>query len=305
MKKKTLICIVGPTAIGKTSTSIALANAFKTEIISADSRQFFKEMSIGTAKPTPEELSMASHHFVDFLSIHDEYNAGTFERDALHKISELFEFNDLVILAGGSGLYVDAICKGLDDLPHDAELRQELNTRLENEGLETLQLELKKLDPIHYERMDSQNPQRLIRALEVCLLSGKTYSSLRANSSKERPFNILKIGLKADREVIYNRINQRVDIMINSGLEKEVKSLLEYKDLNALNTVGYKEFFPYLLKKNYTLEEVIEQIKMNTRRFAKRQMTWFKKDQSTIWFDHQETNEIIDYIRNYKSKASL
>lgn len=283
MKAKTLLVLVGPTAIGKTALAIRLAEQYKTEIISADSRQFFKEMAIGTAKPTTEELSQATHHFVDFLSITEEYNAGIFEREALQKIEELFLVKDVVILAGGSGMYVKAVCEGLDDLPSSKEVRAQLNDRLAKDGVIPLQEELKELDPTHYKAMDIHNPQRLIRALEVCLVSEKPYSSFRKNQKVDRPFNIVKIGITADREVIYERINQRVDIMVSQGLIAEVNSLLPYRTNNALITVGYRELFEYFDKK-LTKDEAIELIKRNTRRFAKRQLTWFRKDMEINWF---------------------
>jgi len=292
---KQLISIVGPTAIGKTSTSIALAKLHNSEIISADSRQFFKEMAIGTAKPDPKEMDGVPHHFVDFLSVQDPYTAGQFEKDAIAKIEELHKDNNVAIMVGGSGLYVNAVTNGMDDIPSDINLRENLNNELEEKGIVPLQLELKRLDPEHYEFMDIHNPQRLIRAVEVCRLSGKTYTSFRNKKKKIRPFNIIKIGLTAEREIIYDRINQRVDLMIEAGLVDEVKSLHELKSLNALQTVGYRELFEHY-EGHVTLDEAIENIKMNTRRFAKRQMTWFKKDKDTKWFDYKDTQQIKDYV---------
>lgn len=297
LKQKYLIVVVGPTAIGKTSVAIQLANHFNTEIISADSRQFFKEMVIGTAKPNVIELAQAKHHFVDFLSIEDRYSAGQFEKDAISKIEELFKEKDIVIVAGGSGLYVDAITKGIDDIPSDLTVREELNKQLEQEGIEVLQQELKKLDPTHFENFETQNPQRVIRALEVCLTTGKPYSSFRNNQPKERNFTTIKIGLTADRDIIYERINKRVDIMLHQGLLEEVEALQEFKKLNALNTVGYKELFNWL-DGNNSKEEAIELIKKNTRNFAKRQLTWFKKDTNTKWFNIEESDQIINYLDN-------
>lgn len=296
MKTKTLLVIVGPTAIGKTSLSILLANELKTEIISADSRQFFKEMAIGTAKPTEEELQKAPHHFVGFLSINDEYNAGDFEKDALAKLDLLFKTNNVVILVGGSGMYVKALCEGLDDFPSSKELREQLKHRLKTEGINVLQEELLRLDPDHYKKMDIQNPQRLIRAIEVSILAGQPYSSLRKETTVDRPFNIVKIGLKADRETLYNRINHRVDLMVNEGLFEEVKSLLPYRKNNALITVGYREIFEYL-DGRINKEEAIELIKRNTRRFSKRQMTWFNKDPEIHWFDYLETKAILSFVK--------
>lgn len=297
LNQKYLIVVVGPTAIGKTSIAIQLANHFDTEIISADSRQFFKEMSIGTAKPTAIELSKAKHHFVDFLSIKDRYSAGQFEKDAISKIEELFKNKNIVIVAGGSGLYVDAITKGIDDIPNDLNIRNELNKRLEKEGIEALQQELKKLDPKHYENSAIQNPQRIIRALEVCLATGKPYSFFRNNQPKKRDFKTIKIGLTTDRDIIYDRINKRVDLMLDQGLINEVKSLEKFKDFNALNTVGYKELFQFF-EEDISKEEAIDLIKKNTRNFAKRQLTWFKKDTTTKWFDISTKDDIINYLEN-------
>ncbi|MFT7613437.1 MAG: tRNA dimethylallyltransferase [Parvicellaceae bacterium] len=292
---KQLISIVGPTAIGKTSFSISLAKQYNCEIVSADSRQFFKEMAIGTAKPDVTEMDGIPHHFVDFLSVNDPYTAGQFEKEAIAKIEEIHQKTEVAIMVGGSGLYVNAVHDGMDDIPSDSELRDLLNNELKDRGIEPLQIELKKLDPEHYEFMDIHNPQRLIRAIEVCRLSGKTYTSFRNKINKTRPFNIIKIGLIADREIIYDRINQRVDLMIEAGLVEEVKSLHKLKSLNALQTVGYRELFEHF-EGNVTLDEAIENIKMNTRRFAKRQMTWFKKDKDTKWFDYKDQQQIKDYV---------
>jgi len=292
---KNLIVIVGPTGIGKTSLSIEIAKHFNCDIISADSRQFFKEMSIGTAKPTKFELEEATHHFIGNISINQKYSAGTFEIDAIAKLKELHKTNDLAILVGGSGLYVNAVCAGIDDIPYDLEIREQLNKQLEEFGANALREELKEKDPEHYARMNIKNPQRLIRAIEVCRITGKTYSSFRKNTVKIRDFNIIKIGLNAEKEIVYNRINKRVDLMMKEGLVDEVKSLEKSKDLNALKTVGYKEIFAYLENKN-TLEEAIKLIKQHTRNFAKRQLTWFKKDKATKWFEPDKTSDIINYL---------
>jgi len=292
---KNLIVIVGPTGIGKTSLSIEIAKHFNCDIISADSRQFFKEMSIGTAKPTKFELEEATHHFIGNISINQKYSAGTFEIDAIAKLKELHKTNDLAILVGGSGLYVNAVCAGIDDIPYDLEIREQLNKQLEEFGANALREELKEKDPEHYARMNIKNPQRLIRAIEVCRITGKTYSSFRKNTVKKRDFNIIKIGLNAEKEIVYNRINKRVDLMMKEGLVDEVKSLEKSKDLNALKTVGYKEIFAYLANKN-TLEEAIKLIKQHTRNFAKRQLTWFKKDKATKWFEPDKTSDIINYL---------
>ena len=284
MKKKTLISIVGPTAIGKTALSIELAKAHKCEIISADSRQFFKEMSIGTAKPSLEEMDGVVHHFIDCISIDEFYTAGQFEKDVMGKLSELFEKQDVAIMVGGSGLYVNAVLAGIDEIPSNLELRNELNQELEEKGLRHMQQKLKKMDYEHFKFMDKQNPQRLVRAIEVCLITGKKYSDLRNQTAKKREFDIIQVGITADREIIYDRINQRVDKMVNDGLVEEVTGLFAQKELNSLNTVGYKEIFNHL-EGECELDFAIEKIKQNTRNFAKRQLTWFKKDEKTKWFD--------------------
>ena len=296
-KQKHLISIVGPTAIGKTTLSIKLANYYKTEIISADSRQFFKEMQIGTAAPTPEELAAAPHHFIHHKSIEDSYNVGAFEKDTIKKLDQLFNNHDVVIMVGGSGLYVDAVTKGLDHFPEvDKGIREKLNKQLEFDGLETLQKQLQTLDPESYKNIAIDNPQRVIRALEVCIGSGKPYSSFLNKEKGKRPFKTTTIGLTADREIIYNRINQRVDIMMEEGLLDEVKTLKNKQHLNALNTVGYKEIFNYF-KGDWTLDFAISEIKKNSRRFAKRQLTWFKRNQKTLWFDYKTSiKEIIESL---------
>lgn len=296
---KTLISIVGPTAIGKTALSIQLANHFNTEIISADSRQFFKEMSIGTAAPSPEELAAAKHHFIHHKSIHDSYNVGAFEKDALQLLDELFKKKDVVIMVGGSGLYVDAVTKGLDDFPEvDASIREQLNEQLASEGLESLQNQLKSLDIQSYNKIAIDNPHRVVRALEICIGTGQPYSSFLNKEKLKRPFNIISIGLTAERAIIYDRINKRVDQMIDYGLIEEVKSLQRFQHLNALNTVGYSELFKYL-NGEWTLEFAISEIKKNSRRFAKRQLTWFKKDTNITWFEFSDTSEqIIQHIEH-------
>ena len=300
MSNKYLISIVGPTAIGKTALSIKLANHFNTEIISADSRQFFKEMSIGTAAPTPTELASAKHHFIHHKSIEDDYNVGAFEKEAISLLNELFKTTNIVIMVGGSGLYTDAVTKGLDDFPEiDSSIRLTLNKQLQSEGLEHLQNQLKKLDQKTYNSIAIDNPHRVIRALEVCIGTNKPYSSFLNNKKTERNFTTISIGLTADREIIYNRINKRVDLMLDDGLLEEVKQLLPKQQLNALNTVGYKELFKYL-NNEWTLDFAISEIKKNTRRFAKRQLTWFKKNKNTIWFDYTtNTNDIVKVIENY------
>ncbi len=302
MRSKFLITVVGPTAIGKTALAITIAKHFETEIISCDSRQFFKEMTIGTAVPSEEELQTAPHHFIQHKSITEPYSVGDFEREALAKLEILFQKHDVVVMAGGSGLYVDAVAKGLDEFPDiDPAIRQTLNERLENEGLKSLQEELKTLDPTHFEKMAVENPHRVIRALEVCIATGKPYSSFLNKKKSQRPFKVIKVGLTADRAIIYDRINRRVDIMVEQGLIDEAQSVFSYKDLNALQTVGYKELFQYF-EGNWKLDFAISEIKKNTRRFAKRQLTWFRKDEETLWFDFEiEPNQVLQQIEKLVS----
>jgi tRNA dimethylallyltransferase len=280
---KTLIVICGPTAVGKTDHAIKLAEQLGTEIISADSRQLYREIPIGTAQPTQEQLARVKHHFIACRSIEEDYNAGMFERDALELLEQLFQKHDTVVCCGGTGLYIKALCEGLDTLPEaDEELRERLTQRLETDGLESLQQQLQTLDPVHYERMDTQNPQRVIRALEVSLSTGTPFSSFHEGAKKQRPFNIQKIGLELPREVLYHRINQRVDQMLQKGWLQEARAVYDKRHLNALKTVGYKELFQHLAGE-LTLEEATEKIKTNTRRFAKRQLTWFKRDEEINW----------------------
>jgi len=297
MMNKYLITILGPTAIGKTSLSIEIAKHFNTEIISSDSRQFYKEMSIGTAVPSIDELSAVKHHFIQNISIHDTYSVGQFEKDAISKLDELFKSHNHVVMVGGSGLYTNAVLNGLDSFPKvDQAIRIDLKSQLKEKGIIPLQEQLKKLDVVSYQKIDIENHQRLIRALEICIGSGKSFSSFLSKKATQRNFIPIKIGLTADREIIYNRINQRVDIMIKNDLLTEIKSLINYKHLNALQTVGYKELFFYLENK-ISLEFAIEEIKKNTRRFAKRQLTWYRKDDEIKWFDFQDHNhKIIQYI---------
>lgn len=297
---KYLISIVGPTAIGKTALSIKLANHYNTEIISADSRQFFKEMSIGTAAPSLLEQSLAKHHFIHHKSINDDYNVGMFEKEAISKLNELHKTHQIVIMVGGSGLYVDAITKGLDSFPEiDGKIRQQLNNQLKKEGLKPLQEKLKELDKLSYNTIAIDNPHRVIRALEVCIGSGKPYSSFLNNAKGDRDFKTISIGLTANREFIYERINKRVDMMIEEGLIEEVTALKNKQHLNALNTVGYKEIFKYL-DNEWPLDFAISEIKKNTRRFAKRQLTWFKKDEAIFWFNYEVTiDEILNYINGH------
>jgi tRNA dimethylallyltransferase len=293
------VILAGPTAVGKTSLSIELAKRFQTEIISADSRQFFKEMEIGTAKPTEEEMDGVTHHFINSHSIHDNYNVGQFEKDALKKLDQLFQKHDVVFVVGGSGLYVKALCEGIDDMPViPAEIRQKLNAEFEQNGIEYLQNEVAKCDPEYFKIVDQQNPQRLIRALELYYATGKNMSFYRTQQNKvERPFNIIKIGLERTREELYDRINLRMDQMISEGLFEEAEKLYHYRNLNALQTVGYSEIFGFL-NGEYDREEAIRLLKRNSRRYAKRQMTWFKRDPEFVWFSAEDKGKVIDYLES-------
>mgnify|MGYP005989982995 CR=1 FL=1 len=292
-----LITVVGPTAIGKTALSIQLAKHFNAEIISCDSRQFYKEMEIGTAVPSTNELKAAKHHFIQNRSVFEDYNVGQFERDAIKKLSELFKEHNIVIMVGGSGLYVDAVINGLDNFPNiNPAIRAQLSQDLKENGIESLQKQLKKLDLETYQTIDKDNPHRVMRALEICIGTGKTYASFKNQPRAPRNFKSIKIGLTAERQIMYDRINERVDIMIANGLLEEAKELHSNKQLNALQTVGYREVFLYLDGK-ITKEFAIQEIKKNTRRFAKRQVTWFKKDAAIKWFDFKtEAGIILKFI---------
>ena len=303
--KKTLITIVGPTAIGKTALAIEIARQYQTEIISADSRQFFKEMSIGTAKPTEEELSQVKHHFINSNSVKDEISVGSFEKEAIDTIENLFLTHDVLVMVGGSGLYINAVLFGFDDIPTaDVELREQLNQQFQEKGIGNLQEMLKVLDPVYYAQVDIHNQQRIIRGLEVCISTGKPFSSFRNTEQKQRSFDHIIIGLNTDREKLYERINQRVELMVKNGLVDEVKSLTAYKSLNALKTVGYSEIFSYL-DGNFTLETAIEKIKLNTRHFAKRQVTWFKKYPQIHWFEPNEVETIKTKLAEFVDELSL
>ncbi len=298
MKTKLLISIVGPTAIGKTALSIKLAKIFKTEIVSADSRQFYKEIPIGTAAPSKKELAAAPHHFIHNRSIEEDYTVGDYEREAIAILDELFKEHEEVILVGGSGLYIKSLVEGLDNFPEIApEIREQLNDRLLNEGLEPLKTDLENLDPEYYKKIDSNNPHRVIRALEVCIGSGKTFSSFLNQPKPVRDFKTISIGLTAPREEIYERINRRVDIMMDEGLLEEAQALYPKRRLNALNTVGYKELFSFF-EGRIDLETAVEEIKMNSRRYAKRQLTWFRKNEETTWFHYKTPfSEIEDFTK--------
>lgn len=295
---------MGPTAIGKSRLAIDLALHYGTEIISADSRQFYREMSIGTAKPSSNDLQKVRHHFVDFISVTEDFSAGEFASSADEVLVNIFNNNEVCIMAGGSGLFIRAVCDGLDDLPEVPEsIRKQLNRRYEESGIEGLSLELKELDPEHCEVIDLQNHRRIIRALEVCLSSGRPYSSFLSKSNKQRDYTVVKVGLEIDRDELYKKIEDRVDAMLDAGLEEEVRSLVRFKDYNALNTVGYREMFEYLNGK-VTLEEAVDLIKRNTRRFAKRQLTWFKRDDEIQWFDPQQRVDIMGYITSKITETS-
>ncbi|MBI3502227.1 MAG: tRNA (adenosine(37)-N6)-dimethylallyltransferase MiaA [Bacteroidetes bacterium] len=302
MSKKFLVVICGPTAVGKTSLAIELALKFNTEIISADSRQFFREMNIGTAKPTQEQLVQVKHHFINSLSVADEYNAGEYEKDALIILEKIFLKKNIAILAGGSGLYINALCSGFDSVPpSDKDVREKIIEQYKKEGIEYLRAALKKTDKEYYSKVDLSNPHRMIRAIEVFLITGKPFSQFRKGKKQKRNFSILKTGLNVEREELYKRINARVDQMMNRGLPEEVKSLAKQQHSNALNTVGYKELFEHLEGK-ISLQAAIEKIKQNTRHFAKRQLTWFKRDKEIKWFAPYEEARIIQHIHTAMSE---
>lgn len=293
---KNLIVLVGPTGVGKTELSLEIAEHFNTEIISADSRQLYRQLKIGTAAPTPEELNRVKHHLVGTLELDDYYSAAKYEAEVLSLLEHLFQDKDTYLLTGGSMMYVDAVCKGIDDIPTVDDLtRKNLLERFEKEGLEQFCAELKLLDPIYYDRVDLKNHKRVIHALEICYMTGKPYSSFLTLEPKERPFNIIKIGLVRERQELYDRINQRVLQMIEDGLIEEVKGVLEYKDLNSMNTVGYKEIVNYL-EGTWSKEFAIEKIQQNSRNYAKKQMTWFKRDTDMKWFHPSERTKILSYI---------
>jgi len=296
--QKYLIVVIGPTAIGKTALAIELARRFGCEILSCDSRQFFKEMSIGTAVPTDDELAAAKHHFIHNKSIFESYTVGDFERDAIATLENLYQTNDFAVMVGGSGLYVDAVLKGFDEFPEiDPKVREQLSAQFEAEGIGYLQSELQRLDPDYFGIVDTGNPQRMMRALEVSIGTGKPYSSFLRGKENRRNFKPIIVGLTAEREIMYDRINRRVDIMISEGLLEEARRLYQHRELNALQTVGYRELFDYF-DGQISLETALEEIKKNTRRFAKRQMTWFRKSQNVLWFDFETPKEdIVSAIR--------
>ena len=294
--KKTLIVITGPTAVGKTDLCLDIAKYFGIPIINADSRQIYREIKIGTAAPTEEQLQQVRHYFVGTQALTDYYSASIYEQEVMHLLDTLFQTSDYALLSGGSMMYIDALCNGIDDIPTvDDETRNTLKRRLAEEGLESLCEQLRVLDPEHYEIVDKKNPRRVVHALEICLMTGRTYTSFRTNEHKERPFNIIKIGLTRDREIIYERINRRVDIMMEQGFLDEARSVYPLRHLNALNTVGYKELFAYL-DGTWSLDEAIERIKGNTRRYARKQLTWYKKDPLVTWFSPDDKQLILNHI---------
>ncbi|MDR2086392.1 MAG: tRNA (adenosine(37)-N6)-dimethylallyltransferase MiaA, partial [Dysgonamonadaceae bacterium] len=291
---KTLIVLLGPTGVGKTTLSLRLAKQFQTPVISSDSRQLYKELVIGTAAPTAAQLQEVEHFFVGTLNLSDYYSASQFEEDVIRLLASLHETHDNVIMCGGSMMYIDAICKGIDEIPLiDDSIRNNLKELFEREGLEPIRQRLKILDPVFYKQVDLQNHKRVIHALEICLMSGKPYSSLRTNATKKRPFQIIKIGLNREREDLYARINHRVDAMMTQGLLQEARTVYPHRHLNALNTVGYKELFEYM-DGNCTLSEAVEKIKQNTRIYSRKQMTWFKRDKEITWFHPDEETAILD-----------
>jgi len=295
--QKYLIVLLGPTGVGKTDLSVSLSYQFNAPIISADSRQFYSEMSIGTAAPSPDILKAAPHYFIGNKTIADRYSCGMFEIDVINLLNDLYKTHQSVLLVGGSGLYIDAVCNGIDDFPApDTELRKELLAQLKNEGVESLRKQLQLIDPEYYSQVDLKNSQRIIKALEVCLQTGKTYTSFLTNPKKERNFTPIKIGLNRPREELYHRINQRVDMMLKEGLLDEVKGLYNQKHLNALNTVGYKELFSYL-DGLVTFDEAVDLIKQNSRRYAKRQLTWWTRDNKIDWFHPEQVDLILDHIK--------
>ena len=298
MSTKTLIVVVGATGSGKTDLSLRLATHFAAPILSTDSRQVYRGLPIGTAQPTAEQLATAEHHFIASHELTDNFNCGEYEVQALMRLEELFQKHDTVVAVGGSGLYIQALCEGMDDLPQaDEELRKTLSERLKNEGIESLLAELQHLDPTYYEQVDRQNPSRVLRAVEVCLQTGQPYSSLRTGEKRERNFRILKVGIDWVREALYDRINRRVDMMIDEGLEAEARAVYHLRHLNSLQTVGYREMFEYF-DGTISREEAIELIKRNSRRYAKRQMTWFRRDEEIRWFSPEEFDSMIEFLEN-------
>lgn len=298
----TLIVVLGPTGVGKSDISIQLAQYFCSEIISADSRQFFRELCIGTAVPSPEDLKAVPHHFIQTRSIHDYYNVSEYEAEALQLISQLFRNTNPLILTGGSMLYVDTVCKGIDDIPTvDPEIREEVIRWYQENGMEALRERLLAVDPEYYGIADLNNPKRLLHAVEIHQMTGKPFSSFRKSTVRQRPFHILKIGINQDRQLLYDRINQRVERMMEAGLLEEAKSVYPYRKLNSLNTVGYKELFSFL-DGSCSLDEAVDLIKRNSRRYARKQLTWFRRDQEIKWFEPEQIQEIIACVEHKMSE---
>lgn len=294
---KKLIIIAGPTAVGKTDLCVKLAQLLDTEVVSADSRQFYRELAIGTAKPTPEEMQGVTHHFVDSHSIHDYYSVGDYEKDCLAVLEEIFSRKDVAILTGGSGMFIKIVTDGIDEMPEaDLALRTSLMNRLETEGLTPLASELASLDPVYFAEVDQQNPQRIVRALEVCLSTGQPFSSFRKNQKAERPFTSIRIGLERPREELYQRIDKRMDLMLAAGLEEEALRYMDYREHYALKTVGYKEIYEHL-DGDYDKEEMLRLLKRNSRRYAKRQLTWFRNQDDFTWFDAKNEEAIIAFVK--------
>lgn len=299
---KKLVVLLGPTGVGKTELSLNLAEQLHSPILSADSRQLYADLQIGTAAPTPEQLARVKHYFVGMLHLTDYYSAAQYEADVIREMERLYKEHDILLLTGGSMMYIDAVCKGIDDIPTvDEKTRREMMEHYERDGLEVLQQELKELDPEHYRIVDLQNPKRVIHALEICRMTGKTYTSFRKAEVKQRPFQILYVGLNRPREELFQRINARVDQMMKDGLLDEVRRVLPYRQENSLNTVGYKELFTYL-DGGFTLEEAVERIKKNTRVYAKKQLTWFKKNEQIRWFHPDDYESIMTYIKQFSQE---
>lgn len=296
MKKPVLIVLIGPTGVGKTELSLSIAEHYHTSVISSDSRQLYKDLKIGTAAPTPAQLARVPHYFVGTLELTDYYSAAQYETEVLKKLDELFQAHPVVVMTGGSMMYVDAVCKGIDDIPTvDKDTRELMIHRYETEGLDQLCAELRVLDPEYYRIVDLKNPKRVIHALEICYMTGKTYTSFRTRTQKERPFRIVKVGLTREREELYQRINQRVDEMMKEGLLEEAKRVYPYRQLNSLNTVGYKEIFKYL-DGEWDLPFAIEKIKQNSRIYSRKQMTWFKRDAEITWFHPEQKEEVLRFL---------
>ena len=304
-RKPILLVLLGPTGVGKTNISLQLAEYFGCPIVSSDSRQFYKELKIGTAAPTEAQLSRVKHYFIGSHSIHDEYNAGQYELDTIQLLDELFKIHPVVMLVGGSMMYIDAVCNGMDDIPTvDAETRRFWQQQFSNFGLEFIQNELTRLDPIHCEQVDLLNPKRIIHALEICSMTGKSYSSFRTGLKKERSFDVLKIGLNRPRPELYERINLRVDEMMADGLLEEAKQFYQFRHLNTLNTVGYKELYEYL-DGTWTLDFAVDMIKQDSRRYAKRQLTWFNRDKEVTWFHPEDEQQIMEFIQHKTTSTNL